>query len=127
MGTKHKTIELIEVPEVILAPCDREVRARRATEYRIVHKLVGDLLAAGFVPFLRREGEGRIVITSNDVEPMADLFACDEERLYVGRPGGPSGWVFLVYGNDGWDVIADYTTNLEEHLKAVNAFADELA
>lgn len=122
MTTKHRMIKMIEVPESILAPCDREVRSRRATEYRIVHKLVGDLLAAGFQLWTC----DRIDIPSADVEPMGELFACDEQVLFVSRPGVPAGWVRLVYGNDGWDVISDYTTNLEKQLAAVNAYAESL-
>lgn len=36
------------------------------------------------------------------------------------------GWVRFVYGNDGADVISDYTTNLEEDLKAVNDYCQSL-
>ncbi len=49
---------------------------------------------------------------------VAQMFQTDEEHLffYVPTPGGPLskkqlGWVQLVYGNDGWDVISDYTAN----------------
>ena len=39
-----------------------------------------------------------------------------EEQEYKGKT---IGWVFCVFGNNGWDVIHDYTNNLE-HLM-VNA------
>ena len=32
-------------------------------------------------------------------------------------------WVFLVYGNDGWDVIADYNVSLEPLLEPINKLA----
>jgi hypothetical protein len=34
------------------------------------------------------------------------------------------GWVRFVYGNDGWDVVSDYTTNLEPHMKNADKLAD---
>ena len=43
---------------------------------------------------------------------------------FHGADGKPCGHVFLVYGNDGYDVIADYTLNLEEPLSAANEIAD---
>ena len=32
----------------------------------------------------------------------------------------------LIYGNDGWDVVNDYTTNLEPLLAGATAEADRL-
>ncbi len=36
------------------------------------------------------------------------------------------GWVRFIYGNDGWDVISDYTTNLEPVMKLVQPLIDRL-
>jgi len=33
----------------------------------------------------------------------------------------------LSYGNDGWDVISDYTTNLEDTLAPLNKWCQELS
>ena len=58
---------------------------------------------------------------------MKLLGECDEDRIVVYTPAkGRVGWLHLVYGNDGNDVIADYTTNLEPQLQAVNAYAETL-
>lgn len=62
------------------------------------------------------------VIKSTDKAAiMAALHACDEEWLFVYKPGVPKddnfppfGWVHFVYGNDGWDVISNNTVNLED-------------
>ena len=117
----------IEVPASILDPCDRGVRARRAMEYRIIHKTVGDLLMAGYTLWIDHGGDDkRIDILSNELEPMRELFACDDEYLYVEHNGEEFGWIRFVYGNDGWDVVSDYTTNLEGTMEAVNAYADSL-
>jgi hypothetical protein len=56
----------------------------------------------------------------------------DDDRLFVYKVDGPKGrrdwfgWVFFVYGNDGYDVISDYTTNLESSLTATNKLAESL-
>ena len=48
------------------------------------------------------------------------VMLADEDTLLVHRPRPDQGdyerlgWVKLVYGNDGWDVICDYTVPLEE-------------
>jgi len=55
-------------------------------------------------------------------------WAVDDCWLRVRDANGVrKGWVRFVYGNDGWDVMNDYTTNLEDTLKDVNAFADSLS
>jgi hypothetical protein len=43
------------------------------------------------------------------------LMSTDEDYLMVYEPGKKErlGWIHLVYGNDGYDVVSDYTTNLE--------------
>ncbi len=46
---------------------------------------------------------------------MRHVRRTDEDVLHFGYDGQPSlGWVYLVYGNDGYDVVNDYTTNLDE-------------
>ena len=38
---------------------------------------------------------------------MAAIMSTDEDQLVFYRPnvGEPAGWVFLVYGNDGYNII----------------------
>jgi hypothetical protein len=56
------------------------------------------------------------------------MFQTDDEFLEVSDAAqNPRGWVRFVYGNDGYDVISDYTVNLESALAPVNAYADTLA
>lgn len=50
----------------------------------------------------------------------------DEDRIFVVDGNKRIGWVYVVYGNDGWDAISDYTTKLEELLKPVQAVSDAL-
>lgn len=127
------------VPRSILEPCDPAVRMRRGVEYAIVRKLIETLLADKNLELTIDHGGESDTIKIGDVtlETMEDMFACDEEYLFIKTKygvlgsdheegeGSHTGWVRLVYGNDGWDVICDYTTNLEDYLKEVNEYAEQ--
>jgi hypothetical protein len=43
----------------------------------------------------------------------------------VERVCRPFAWVRFVYGNDGYDVISDYTTSLEAVLAPINDWCSE--
>ena len=102
------------------------VRARIAIERKIVTRLIDDLLAAGCELRVYDESEYE-PWTRSRAEVIDDTMNADEDILYVRRASdGLSGWVHLVYGNDGWDVISDYSTNLEPLLAGVNAYAEPL-
>lgn len=110
------------------------VQARIAIERFIVGKLVDRILAEGY----RIEAydsvyrDGSAPVDSKDVSKkrlLEEIFAGDDAFLTVRMAAGKGweGWIKLIYGNDGWDVISDYTTNLEELLKPVNEFADKIS
>jgi hypothetical protein len=94
------------------------VARRREVEIKIIKATVKALLAAGFSlsiydgdeDVLQNNGKG-----STNVKAIHDaLYNTDEDYLNVWSNGGQHiGWVRFVYGNDGWDVISDYTVNLE--------------
>lgn len=89
------------------------VSARIWIERQIVAMTVRDLLKARMQLSIDRSEEGRSdsePVTDVSPETIDEIMACDLETLYV----GDNGWVLFVYGNDGWDVISDYTTNLED-------------
>lgn len=103
---------------------------RMAMERRIVTRTVDALLAAGF--YLNIDNGGGSPELSHDTQDRAlllkNLGATDDEFLLVSDGANTShGWVRFVYGNDGYDVISDYTTNLESVLAPVNAYADTLS
>jgi subtilisin family serine protease len=114
-----------------LKDVDQSVRAAVAIERRIVKRTVSDLLAAGY-ELAVHDGEEWHERTTDRAKLHAALMETDEDRLFVYKTDGYKGrrdwfgWVFFVYGNDGYNVINDYTINLEEVLKPVNAFADTL-
>lgn len=113
----------------LIERCDPSVRVRRLLEIAMVRKTIEVLLAAGYAITVN-DGDGEDVVKrSTDTEAIVDAtFAVDECTFYVhDRPKGePFAWIFFVHGNSGWDVINDYTTNLETVLKPVDELSDEL-
>ena len=100
---------------------------RTTIERRVVTRTVDALLAAGFELNLENGGDDyELPDFTRDHKVFLDaLFAADEDRIFARRPGKLGrGWVYCVYGNDGWDVISDYTTSLETVLAPINAWTD---
>lgn len=96
-------------------------------ESRIVRKVVEDALAQGFSLSVF-DGEDWSVNKSTDKkEILENLQVCDEEKLYLNKDGRQVGGILFVYGNDGYDVISDYHTSLEEVLTGANKLAESLA
>lgn len=95
---------------------------RIAVEFDIVSRTIDALIAAGFE---LRESYGEESYTTDRDALLALLFDLDDAFL-IARNAERSGWVRFVFGNDGWDVISDYTVNLEDVLTPVNAYADTL-
>jgi hypothetical protein len=95
-------------------------------EQQIVIKTVQTLLAAGYQLNVFNGGdEPELPTDSSDLATVtAAMMETDDEKLAVSQDGHNAGWVYFVYGNSGWDVISDYTTNLEDVLQPVIAFAD---
>lgn len=119
--------------------CDRHRQApaagcaicqRIGVEFDILTRTIHALCEAGYLLQIDN-GEDAFPVAGGCRDRLALIEAAmqtDEERLYVYRDHDHMafGWVFFVYGNDGWDVINDYTTNLESALAEVNAYADTL-
>lgn len=116
-------------------------KMRHEVERRIVTQVVDDALAAGYrlTVSLERGFDWDTMLTgSRDRQKiLEEAFAGDECHVFVHLPVGPLrgrggkldciGWVYFVYGNDGYDVISDYSTSLEALLKPANALADTYA
>ncbi len=105
------------------------VKFRQMIERRIAEEVITQALAAGFLISVEDGEEITLKKSRGKAKILEAMFTTDEDRLYFTKPGqkeGDSGWVYFVYGNDGWDVINDYTTNLEEMMKPVNALIDKI-
>ena len=104
----------IKLSKLKLTGNSAAVKARQRVEQTIALTAAQVLLDAGFSLGVN-DGEEITIHHSRNIEDIKDaLFTTDEDYLYVYRAKGdrkdtrPDGWVRLVYGNDGWDVISDY-------------------
>lgn len=99
------------------------VKRRQAVEVEIIKATVKALLAAGFSLSVFDGEEDHLIEPppsaeiqhgSTDTKAIYKaLYETDEDYLNAWKDGEIFGWVRFVYGNDGWDVISDYTVNLE--------------
>lgn len=100
------------------------VKMRQLVEREIATALIDVFLAAEFSISIDNgdngENEYEIFNSKDKAAILAAMFKTDEERMYIHKGGeddlNPFAWVYLVYGNDGWDCISDHTTNLEQYI-----------
>src|SRR4029077_3916658 len=94
------------------------VKMRQEVEQKICAAIVKALLKAGFyISVDNGDNDGRnfeIARSRSKKAILAAMFQTDDETLVVEKHGRKMGWVRLVYGNDGWDVLSGYTINLEK-------------
>lgn len=85
---------------------------RMKAERRMCTALVDGCLKRGYVISVS-DGEDWPVRKSTDkAEIMAALASTDEDGIVIRNAAGDKlGWFQLIYGNDGWDVVADYSDN----------------
>jgi hypothetical protein len=105
------------------------IRKRQRIEMRIASAIIDSALAQGYALGVF-DGEEHTVTNSTDRGKIREaLMTTDEDYLCIYREGKKIGSVYLVYGNDGWDVICDYTTALDDLgiMAEANALADRLA
>lgn len=102
------------------------VEQRQAVERKIVVQAVNDLLKAGFYLEVNDGDEDVTEKTMDQAVILDAMFSTDEDIIFVYWPGRllNAGWIRFIYGNDGPDVINDYTVNLEEHLADTLALAE---
>lgn len=112
---------------------DPKVLRRLALEEKIVEAIVDRLLEVGFELSVDDGGDEMAIERSRDKAAIMEaLINTDEDRLHALVPRGGrmgnlrGGWVLFVYGNDGYDVVCDYTTGLEHRLKPVFDMVDRL-
>lgn len=106
------------------------VKMRQEVERKVVSAFVRQALKSGYSLSVSLErgydhdvmAENGVLGSTNYRKIMDEAFAGDDCHIFVHSPGvGPlyngaincAGWVYLVFGNDGYDVISDYTLNME--------------
>jgi len=107
-----------------------QLKNRIKCERRIVERVVDDALKAGYSVTVN-DGEEDVLFASLDkVAILKSMFSTDEDRLYFHTKSGKAsfGWVYFIYGNDGPDVINDWTDNeaTNKLLMGANALANQI-
>lgn len=118
------------------------VKMRIEVERKIVGQFIRDAIAAGYrlaVSLNRGYDIDEMVLGSRDYDKIMDeAFAGDDCHIFVQPADGPItehgtvvslGYVYCVFGNDGWDVISDYADNdlIEGLLIGANVLSDQYA
>jgi hypothetical protein len=99
---------------------------RQKIERQIVRKVIDDAISAGYTLSVF-DGEEETLSNCGDAQAVFDaMFTTDQDHLYLLKGGKDIGWVFFVYGNSGWDVINDHTTNIEMILDGANVLSEQL-
>ena len=69
--------------------------------------------------------ENEIEHSCNKEAILATMFQTDDEILILNKLPGRRSWVRLVYGNEGWTVLADYTVDLESLIRTLDPMVDK--
>ena len=109
--------------EELIKNHDISCRPRAMMEALICRKILECSNAAGYtIEIEEYDGEK----TPDDDSVLKACFNLDEIHMLFHKDGKYVGWVMLVMGNSGHDLISDYTTNLEDFLKPANELSDKL-
>lgn len=124
--------DVAAIAGVTAADADKKVAAM---ERAIVERIVDDALARGYRVSVFNGGEEAELTRSGDRPAiLGAMFAtCEESLRFYGQATETTqvglGFVLLVYGNEGWDVISDHTDTptMRRLLAGANALADRFA
>lgn len=87
---------------------------RQKIERTIVETIVHEAIRKGYSISGFDQEEDIFLRETDPAEIMKLVMTTDEDTLTFHRPDGTyAGFVFLVYGNDGYDAIADHTATDE--------------
>lgn len=103
------------------------VPERQNVERQVIDKLLDEAIKHN-LSFRLFDGEAWATEKTNDKQViLGAVMSVDDETLYFfDAEGKKAGWVRLIYGNDGWDVIADNSQKIDYILPPVTEFANEL-
>lgn len=109
-----------------LKELDPAVRGRIRLERLIVRSLVNEFHKQGF-SFLVDDGGSEFIPCATPSEALDALLNTDQDQLGIVQNGETIGWILLVYGNDGWDVMSDWHTNLDQYMPRTLALVEKLS
>ena len=96
-------------------------------ERRVVRSACEELIAQDCVLSLYYgEGDFGVTLTDSADAVIKEMHACDDEWIRVYRDGKFLGSIWLVYGNDGWDVMADMHVTIYAMLPKTNKLIESL-
>lgn len=128
----EKTIEEIKTRNDYDAASYRDLVNRITIENKIVKKLVKYALNAEYYVSVNDGGETTVTKSRHYPTIIDAVFSTDEDYLIFHRADGSRvGWVRLIYGNDGYDVISDYGAPEREYaafcewLKPIDEYCDK--
>ena len=106
------------------------IKLRQELERRIVRAIAKEAIRLGYTVSVC-DGEDWTVKSADKVSKvMSAIMTTDMDTLRIrGISGNHIGDVMLVYGNDGYDVIADHHSSeaMDEVLAPANKIADRYA
>jgi len=97
-------------------------------EDQIIKATINILLRSGFTLSVNDGEETTVNRSSNPDLIFAAMKTTDEDYIYAHAPGPihPTNkfWVYFVYGNDGVEVINNYTVSLDPQMDEINKLID---
>ncbi|HEY4963266.1 MAG TPA: hypothetical protein VIH90_01035 [Candidatus Saccharimonadales bacterium] len=120
----NKEIKVIK--ENIIQRHDVSIRHRAKIEFEIVYRTIKAARKAGYTLSVDDEPDSSKL---DDAGLLDLLFNLDDAWLTLFPKdcyNQKSGWIRFVFGNDGYDVICDYSVNLEFLIDPINAYANNL-
>jgi len=112
-------IKLDATEKKIIQRRDPAVRGRALLELEIVCALIRAVKSTD----MYYELNGCCFI-NQDSQLKEALFDLDDALLYACKGTERIGWIRLTFGNDGYDLISDYTVNLGYVIKPALELAD---
>lgn len=106
----------------------QDLAKRIEIEKKIAKKILAALVAAGYLVRIHDGEEWAGKRTADDKEAFKQMFSTDDDLIAVYKPDEKEhfAWIQLIYGNCGFDVIHDYTTNLEDLVKPIMDYAETI-
>ena len=104
------------------------ISTRQMIEKGIAKRVVRAAIEAGFMVSLFNGGDWVVTKSRKLSEVVGAMFTVDEESLMIYADGRAVGVVQFVYGNDGYDAIADHTATIEMEtlLSDANKYAESM-
>jgi len=106
----------------------KQVANRIKMERAIISRLVKDGLKLNYTVSVN-DGEEWCLISSNSYKAIMDsIQSTDMDKIRFRNNGEIVGTFLMVYGNDGYDVISDYSDNelTNELIKGADSVSDRL-